>query len=455
MIIKHTISFKLRPYKSARFGTMYQIQLHITFGGYRWVTSTGCLLVDEKAWDSQAQMVKSGYVGPKGETAAEINSTLSNCKEQLETAVKYFEVNDTFPTVEQLADKYNERMNRKRPAVEKKDAAPAQPGFFEVFDMFVENSGEKNAWTPATFQKMAALKADLLACDEGMSFESLDDNGLTKFVIYLRDEKVLKTPRKKKEERTEYDAEDLIGIKNSTIGKKMGYLRWFLNWATDKGYNTNRSYKTFRPTLKTTQKKVIYLTEEELCRVRDLDLTGENEYLDPVRDVFIFCCFSGLRHSDVSNLRRSDIKSDHIEVTTVKTDDSLSIELNEATKAILKKYKKIQFKKNLALPRYTNQAMNRDLKELCRLAGVEEEIRITTYKGNERMDIVKPKWQLVGTHTGRRTFIVHALSHGTPPNVVMKWTGHNDYKSMKPYIDIVDSIKAKEMKKFDQLYKKK
>ena len=63
----------------------------------------------------------------------------------------------------------------------------------------------------------------------------------------------------------------------------------------------------------------------------------------------------------------------------------------------------------------------------------------------------QPKWELVGTHTGRRTFIVNALSMGITPKVVMKWTGHSDYKAMKPYIDIVDSIKASSMAKYDGL----
>ena len=76
---------------------------------------------------------------------------------------------------------------------------------------------------------------------------------------------------------------------------------------------------------------------------------------------------------------------------------------------------------------------------------------MTTYKGNVRSDEVHPKYELVGTHTGRRTFIVNALSLGIPPDVVMKWTGHSDYKSMKPYIDIVDSIKAQSMTKFNNL----
>ena len=148
---------------------------------------------------------------------------------------------------------------------------------------------------------------------------------------------------------------------------------------------------------------------------------------------------------------RSDIKGDHIEVTTVKTADSISIELNKVTKDILEKYKDTPFKDNKALPNYTNQAMNRDIKELCKLAGINEEIRATIYKGNVRTDKIQPKWELVGTHTGRRTFIVNALSLGITPNIVMKWTGHSDYKAMKPYIDIVDSIKASSMTKFDGL----
>ena len=43
----------------------------------------------------------------------------------------------------------------------------------------------------------------------------------------------------------------------------------------------------------------------------------------------------------------------------------------------------------------------RDIKELCKLAGINEEIRVTTYKGNVRTDKIQPKWELVGTHTGR------------------------------------------------------
>ena len=212
-----------------------------------------------------------------------------------------------------------------------------------------------------------------------------------------------------------------------------------------------RDYEVFRPKLKETQKKIIFLDKEELDKVKNLEIPTSKQYLERVRDVFLFCCFTGLRYSDAYNLRKSDIKGQCIEITTVKTADSLTIELNKMSKAILTKYKKVEFENNKALPVISNQKMNEYLKELGELAGINIPIRQTYYVGNNRIDEVRPKYELLGTHVGRKTFIVNALSMGIPVNIVMKWTGHSDYKSMKPYIDIVDSIKAQSMKKFDTL----
>ena len=160
---------------------------------------------------------------------------------------------------------------------------------------------------------------------------------------------------------------------------------------------------------------------------------------------------AGLGYSDVYNLKRSDIKPDHIEVTTVKTADSLIIELNNHSKAILEKYKSVHFEDHKALPVISNQKMNDYLKELGELAEINDPVRETYYKGNERIDTVTPKYALLGTHAGRRTFICNALALGIPAQVVMKWTGHSDYKAMKPYIDVADDIKANAMNKFNQL----
>lgn len=91
--------------------------------------------------------------------------------------------------------------------------------------------------------------------------------------------------------------------------------------------------------------------------------------------------------------------------------------------------------KNQNIPKYKHQTgyylhvgkMNDYLKELAELAGIDEPVRQTYYRDNERIDEGTPKYALLGTHAGRRTFICNALALGIPPQVVIKWTGHSDY----------------------------
>lgn len=288
----------------------------------------------------------------------------------------------------------------------------------------------QNSWGHATYEKFAAVKNHLLGFDENLSFDILDEEKLMDYMNYLQKKG---------------------NMRNSTIEKQLSYFKWFLRWSVKKGYNTNIVFETFKPKLKTTQKKVIFLTWKELTQLREYDIPTTKQYLERVRDVFLLMCFTGLRHSDVYNLKRSDIKEDYIEVTTIKTFDSLTIELNDYSRGILDKYKNAHFENDKALPVISNQKMNDYLKELAELAGIDEPVRETYYKGNKRIDDVTPKYALLGTHAGRRTFICNALSLGIPAQVVMKWTGHSDYKAMKPYIDIADDIKANAMSKFNQL----
>ncbi|KAA6305753.1 hypothetical protein EZS27_042594, partial [termite gut metagenome] len=179
-------------------------------------------------------------------------------------------------------------------------------------------------------------------------------------------------------------------------------------------------------------------------------IPARKKYLERVRDVFLFCCFTGLRYSDVFNLRRSDVKTGHIEITTVKTADSLLIELNNHSKAILDKYKDIPFERDKALPVIRNQRMNAYLKELGELCGIDEPVGETYYKGGERIDVVAPKYALLGSHVGRRTFICNALSLGIPAQVVMKWTGHSDYTAMKPYTNPLSNSSINPIEKRDR-----
>ena len=228
------------------------------------------------------------------------------------------------------------------------------------------------------------------------------------------------------------------------------FFKRFLKWCIQKGYVTNISLENFKPKLKNIQKKIIFLTKSELDKLRFYQIPSQKKkYLERVRDIFLFQCFTGLRYSDVVNLKRTDIKDKYIEITTVKTIDNLIIELNVHSEEIINKYRNNLDEK--VFPTITNQKANEYLKELAKMVGIDEPVRVSYYRGNERIDEIYPKYALLGTHAGRRTFICNALSLGIPPQVVMKWTGHSDYKAMKPYIDMADEIKISAMEKFNLL----
>ena len=152
----------------------------------------------------------------------------------------------------------------------------------------------------------------------------------------------------------------------------------------------------------------------------------------------------------MAKLRRSDVRANHITVVTQKTIDGLIIELNDYSRAILKKYEGIRLPKDLALPVISNVKMNEHLKEMGKIACFIDPQRIVYFKGNKRFEEVLPKYALLTTHCGRRTFIVNALRLGIPSEVIMKWTGHSDFKAMKPYVKIVDKLKVSEMEKFNK-----
>ena len=430
MNIKRNIIFTLESRKKdgVLITENVPIRMRVNFASKRIEFTTG-YRIDAAKWDADKQRVKNGCSNKLKQSASEINASLLEYYTEIQSIFKRFEVEDVMPTPEQIKEAFNALH---KPVSEepkpKKEALPCD--FFQVFDDFVEDCGRQNNWTDSTFEKFAAVKNHLTNFREGLTFEFFDERGLNDYVGYLRDVKEMR---------------------NTTIGKQLSFLKWFLRWAFKKGVHQNNAYDSYKPKLKSTQKKIIFLTWDELNRLREFKIPFNKLALERVRDVFLFQCFTGLRYSDVFNLRRSDIKGDHIEVTTVKTSDSLIIELNNHSKAILDKYKDVTFENDKVLPVITNQKMNDYLKELAELAGIDEPIRQTYYKGNERIDEVTPKYALLGTHAGRRTFICNALALGIPPQVVMKWTGHSDYKAMKPYIDIADDIKANAMSKFNQL----
>ena len=111
------------------------------------------------------------------------------------------------------------------------------------------------------------MKNHLLEFNPSVSFELFDEVGLNKYVLFLRDKRKMR---------------------NSTIENQLSFLKWFLRCSFGKGYTTLTAYETFKPKLKSTQKKVIFLTWDELTRLRECEIPESKQYLERVRDVFLF-----------------------------------------------------------------------------------------------------------------------------------------------------------------------
>lgn len=427
MIIKRNIQYtlKTRSYKGKKVNENLQIRMRVSYNSDRLDLLTG-YNIDEEKWDTESQRVKKNCYNKKKESYSDINSALNKAAHEMDQAFKEFEILDRIPSKSELEEAFLKRM--KGQTADKKLRKHSR--FWEAMTQFKIVEAKKNSWQYTTVQKFNTLENHIKAYKQNPRFEDFNNKGITEFLSILMN--------------TE-------GLSNSTVKKQLEYLKWFLQWAAVNKYHDVMDFKDYKPHLPTTKNKVIFLSIDEIKKLLAFQIPANRPGLERVRDVFVFCCFTGLRHSDAYNLRRSDIRNDSIEITTKKTADSLVIELNKISRGILEKYKDDIFPDDRALPVISNQKMNDALEDLCELAGFDEDIRITTYQGSKRIDTVIKKYQLITTHAGRRSFICNSLAAGIPVNVVMKWTGHSDYKAMKPYIDVADKIKAREMDKLNNL----
>lgn len=425
MHIQKGIKFLLHKRKAGDTQNL-SIRMRVTLRGQRPLDFPTGHNIDLKDWDADNQCALKSAI-----EAADINRTIDEWKAIMnEVFARYELLEKRVPTLGEIKDLFNDMVGRKT----KTNESLADPNLdlFQVFDLFTETMGMQNQWTKSTFEKFAAIKSHLHDFDPNLSFPGINESKMQAYLSYLEKK----------------------GLRNTTIAKNLAFVRWFLRWAHKKGYYNGDMQDTFKPKLKGTDgnsKEIIYLTQDEIKILENHQFLPMQAALERVRDVFLFCCFTGLRYSDVAKLKRSDIKDGFIVVVTKKTVDGLRIELNKHSQAILDKYKDMKFPKDLALPIISNVKMNARLKILGQVCGIDEPTRIVYFQGGVRHEEVFPKWALLTTHCGRRTFVVTALQLGIPSEVIMKWTGHNDFSAMKPYVKIVDELKAKAMSRFDGL----
>jgi integrase len=230
---------------------------------------------------------------------------------------------------------------------------------------------------------------------------------------------------------------------DNTAGKYIATLKAFLNEATSQGINNNLDFRNKRFATPYEEVNKIYLTESELLSMYNMDLS-KNPKLDRVRDLFLVGAYTGLRFSDFTGIKQENIYSNEygkfLKIKTMKTGTMVVIPLHWMVKDILSKY-------SGKLPgKISNQKMNEYIKNVAELAKINEGVLHVRNKAGKRKEESKEKWELVTTHTARRSFATNAFLSGDIPTLsIRKITGHKTEQAFLRYIQMNEEDNANKL----------
>lgn len=236
----------------------------------------------------------------------------------------------------------------------------------------------------------------------------------------------------------------------NSIGKCIKELKTILRAAESEGYEVNPKYKDKK--FKGTRIEVdsIYLTRDDLSKIMSADISKLSQGYDLARDIFMVGVWTAQRVSDYNNLSRENIKQHRIpkiidnklvykefqtvEIRQKKTGSKVSVPVSSELKSILERY-------DYQLPHLEDQVLNRYMKDICKLAGLDDIVEVQTTKGGKAVKEFKQKWELVHSHTARRTGATLMYLAGMDYYDIMRITGHTSPTMLKKYIK-ADSIEV-------------
>jgi len=377
--------------------------------------------INPKHWNKAAQKAKQS---DKFKEYPEFNQRLKDITSDIGTVYRKY-LNDNkgrIPSPDTLKTLLDGELKKKE---HKQDKIKTLFGFFEELINQTKNGGRLQPitgkpYSPATIQvynnTLNRLRSFAAKYRRKIDFPSIDIDFYTDFTEYLS--KGLK-------------------LASNTIGKDIKTLKTVLNEATERGLNSNLQYRSRKFSTTSEKTDSIYLTERELKELENIDLS-EKKKLDNVRDLFLIGSYTGLRFSDFSKLTPEHIKDGFIEITQTKTGDPVVIPVHKTVKKILQKHNG-----NLP-PAISNQKTNKYLKELGMLLPcLNDQASKTLTKGGMRLTTNYEKWELLTTHTARRSFATNEYLNGTPTVTIMAITGHKTEKAFLRYIKLTPNEHAK------------
>jgi integrase len=228
------------------------------------------------------------------------------------------------------------------------------------------------------------------------------------------------------------------GKSTGTIVKAVKFLKQVAKMAKDHKIEVAtidfKAPKNFKKKVKTE----IRLSYPELMKIKNLKLENDNQNI--IRDIFLFLAFTGVRHSDMISLTPANDFGDFLHFTQQKTGDEVAVTLHKHSKAIVKKYAKGKQETEAIFPSVTQQVFNREIKLIARQAGLKDMVKVTSYIGANIKTEDKPKYKLVKTHTGRRSFSRILSLLGVAEEIIAEEMGHGGKSITRHYIGNSDHM---------------
>lgn len=246
---------------------------------------------------------------------------------------------------------------------------------------------------------------------------------------------------------------NVVGLTDNTINKSLARLKSFMKWAGKRGYTDSTAMS--RVTWAQREPDVIALSTAELRALETLPLPVGSR-LDKARAWFLLACYTGLRYSDLVSIQPQHLRPAtttlpaHLRITAKKTRAVVNVPLSAVALSIVTQLLAGELATRKSQP-ITNPVLNRFLKELGQLAGIDTPVEVIKYRGGVADVATVPKYEKLTVHTARRTFVTLNLGKGMSAEFVMKLTGHTSYKSFQRYVNLTPQRVAEEFARFHEM----
>ena len=273
-------------------------------------------------------------------------------------------------------------------------------------------------------------------------FSEIDFDFYTRFVDYLQ--KPLQAKDNKGKLLYNEDGTPIMTkqpFTQNSVGKHIKILKVMLSEAKNKDADLSDFY------VYTEDVDNVYLNETELKQLKDFDFS-DVPHLDRVRDWFLLLAWTGSRFSDLQKIDKANIKNNFITYRQQKTNTSVTIPVHPIVNEILNKY-------NYQMPEViSNQRFNEYIKTACQDAKIDTLESFTRTVGGKLITETMPKYELISSHTCRRSYCTNMYKRGLDTLMIRSISGHKTEKSFLKYLKVSQQEHAEMMaEKWKEMYK--